>query len=122
VADIDPIVVTYGIAAAEYLVLAILLTVAAVHNHFAHSQFRPAILSLASLSAILAVQNGLRIYSAYLRTTGKMVTYLAFLESPWWLLTNVLATLAGAALFFTLIIAYPATRRTPKHTKTGGTD
>ena len=125
--SVDPIVITYGIAAAEYLVLAIVLVAAAVRNHFAHRQFRPAILSLATLSFILSVQNGLRIYSAYLRTTGKMVAYFDFLGSGWWLFTNILATLAGAALFFTLIIAYPASRYSSKHKrdpdeKVGGSD
>ena len=125
--SVDPIVITYGIAAAEYLVLAIVLVAAAVRNHFAHRQFRPAILSLATLSGVLALQNLLRIYSAYLRTAGHMTAYLDFLKSPWWLATNVMATLAGALLFFTLIIAYPASRYAAKHRhdpdeKAGGTD
>lgn len=127
--DIDPIVFTYGVAAAEYLVLALVLIVAAMRNHFAHKQFRPAILALSSLSMILAVQNAMRIYSAYLRTSGKVVEFTAFLQSPWWLYTNVLATVAGAFLFFTLVIAYPASRYSTKRRhgphpggKTDGTD
>jgi hypothetical protein len=104
----DTIVIAYGIAAAEYAILTVVLIVAALRNHFRHHLFRPAIFAVALLSAVNAAQNSMRIYSGILRTTGQTADYLAFMNSDWWTWGAIAATVAGAVLFYTLVLAYPS--------------
>jgi hypothetical protein len=113
------IVIAYGIGAAEYAILTIALVAAALRNSFRHRAIRPAVLALALLSAVNAVQNAMRVYAALLRTSGQTAAYLAFMASEWWAWGAVAATVAGAVLFYTLLLAYPESRN---EVKVGGTD
>lgn len=116
----DAIVIAYGIAAAEYGMLTAVLVVAATRNHFRHHLFRPAILAVALLCSVNAAQNAMRVYGALLRTSGQTADYLAFMASNWWTWGAVAATVAGAVLFYTLVLAYPEARH--PNVKVGGTD
>lgn len=110
-ADIDPIVISYAVTAAEFGLLTVLLVVGAWRNHFKQHKTRPVILSLAFLCSATGVQSGMRVATAYMRTTGNVAAFYDLLQSGVWFWSNVLAAVAGAALVFTLLLAYPESRR-----------
>jgi hypothetical protein len=107
----DPIVLSYALQAAAYATLVLLLVTAIIRNHFVHHRVRPVIAALAFISVTLAVQNGMRVHSSLLRTTGHLEAYQAFIASPWWFWPNMLSAAGVVVLIITLLLAYPESRR-----------
>jgi len=108
--DIAPIVWSYAWQAVVYFVLAVLLVIAVLRNHFAHHTVRPVIWALAFLALDLSAQSAIRVHTSYLRTIGNTEAYLAMLKSPLWNGLNNLAGFGVTVLIVTLLFAYPESR------------
>lgn len=109
--EIQPLVISYGFLMAATLSLAIALIYGAVRNHFTQHKIRPVVYALAYVTASTGLMAGLRMMVSYLRMTGDMDAYLVILGSAAWVWGNINIAAAWVALFFTLVLYYPDSRR-----------
>ena len=109
--DISPLVISYGFLMAATFSLAIALIYGAVRNHFKQHKIRPVVYALAYVTASTGFMAGMRMMISYLRTHGQMDSYLEILNSAAWVWGNVNIAVAWVALFFTLVLYYPDSRR-----------